>query len=250
MFLLPPRGARFAVVLCPEQAALTSQVIEYFTNAEYVPAVLVVAETSWQHLIGTTLLEAGPSCRRLWRPNAFLAEKLASCSGGAGSGRPLALEIACGSGRDAVFMALHGWRLQCVDRDAHLLGKVRKLATLEAVAEHINTLDLDLEASEDSCMAALQPLLGGVQLLHVARYLHRPLFPLLRSLVCPGGYVVYHTFLKGAERFGAPKRPRFLLQPAELSQEFGDQHGFQVLDYREATVEDGRPAAFVHAKKN
>lgn len=63
----------------------------------------------------------------------------------------------------------------------------------------------------------------------------------------PGGYLVYHTFLVGAEKFGAPRKARFLLHPDELHAAFSK--AFDVLEYREATVEDGRPVAFLFARK-
>jgi hypothetical protein len=69
--------------------------------------------------------------------------------------------------------------------------------------------------------------------------------PLLPRLLRPGGCLLYHTFMRGAERFGAPRRPRFLLEPGEFMRVFGDLH---VIEYREETIEDGRPVACVLAQ--
>jgi hypothetical protein len=53
-------------------------------------------------------------------------------------------------------------------------------------------------------------------------YLHRPLFPLFKEAVIPGGLVVYETFTTGQRQFGRPNNPDFLLQPGELAALFDD----------------------------
>jgi tellurite methyltransferase len=52
--------------------------------------------------------------------------------------------------------------------------------------------------------------------------------------------------MKGVEAFGKPRRPRFILQPDELKNVF---HTFRVVEYREATIEDGRPVQLLVAQK-
>ncbi len=53
----------------------------------------------------------------------------------------------------------------------------------------------------------------------MSRYLHRPLLPCLHRLLAPGGLLLVHTFMDGAQNVGrrTPKLPRYLLQPGELS---------------------------------
>lgn len=62
----------------------------------------------------------------------------------------------------------------------------------------------------------------------------------------PGGVIVYHTFTKGVEAFGKPKRPKFILQPGELKDLLP---GFNVIEHRESVIEDGRPVQFIVAQK-
>ncbi len=50
----------------------------------------------------------------------------------------------------------------------------------------------------------------------VTNYLHRPLLPVLRDSLEPGGVLIYETFAAGNERYGRPSNPEFLLQPGEL----------------------------------
>ncbi len=59
----------------------------------------------------------------------------------------------------------------------------------------------------------------------------------------PGGILIYQTFMQGAEQFGSPRNPNFLLKPGELAQVFA--HTDILLDTVE-TLDDGRPvSAFI-----
>jgi SAM-dependent methyltransferase len=113
------------------------------------------------------------------------------------------LDLACGGGRHAVYLAGQGFRVTAVDRDMSLSAPHHGLAG-------VAWLEADLEA-------APWPLAGrrfdGVL---VSRYLHRPLFePLLASLA-PGGILIYETFSLGQARYGRPRNPAHLLMPGEL----------------------------------
>lgn len=100
-----------------------------------------------------------------------------------------------------MWVAAHaGWSVVALDKDLVLLDKVHQLATREGVSG-VRTEQVDLEEHPE----ALAALHGRCQLVHVSRYLHRPLFPVLKAMVAPGGFVLYHTFLRGSEAFGAPK---------------------------------------------
>jgi len=134
------------------------------------------------------------------------------------------------------------------------------LTKLHEVAErekcHVDTQCLDLEpdlaldlGSEEPDWAnvharLLQDSPSGYNLVHVARYLHRPLMPVLRNLIQPGGFVVYHTFM--VPSMGKPKRLRFLLNPRELLEIFA---GFEIVVFRESKFPDGRPAQYLCARK-
>lgn len=100
-----------------------------------------------------------------------------------------------------MWVASHAnWSVVAVDKDPVLLDKVRQLASREGV-NSVRTEQVDLEENP----GALDAYHGRCQLVHVSRYLHRPLFPVLKAMVAPGGFVLYHTFLRGCEAFGAPK---------------------------------------------
>ena len=137
------------------------------------------------------------------------------------------LDVACGSGRHARYLAGLGYRVEAVDRDS---GALRELAGCAGVT----TLTYDLEG-------AAWPYAGrhfdGIV---VTNYLHRPLFSSLLAAVAPGGVMIYETFALGNERFGRPRNPEFLLQPGELLKL---AHGhLEVIAYENLAVDVPKPA--------
>ena len=65
----------------------------------------------------------------------------------------------------------------------------------------------------------------------VARYLQRDLFPALQASVVPGGVVLYETFTTAQRALGTgPTSPDHLLEPGELAGRFD---AFDVLFYAE-----------------
>lgn len=138
------------------------------------------------------------------------------------------LDLACGTGRHARFLAAAGWPVLAVDCDA------AALQTLAGVAQ-VETRLCDLEG-------ALWPLLGqrfaGVVVTH---YLHRTRRAELMALVQPGGVLLYETFMAGNELLGRPSRPEFLLRTGELL-DWAQEGGLEVLAYEEAQVRIPRAA--------
>lgn len=113
------------------------------------------------------------------------------------------LDVACGSGRHARFLAARGHAVDAVDRDAEAL------AALEGVAGVV-PIRADIESGPWPCASGVY---AGVVVTH---YLHRPLLPLLVAALASGGVLIYETFAVGNERYGRPSNPAFLLEPGEL----------------------------------
>ncbi len=137
------------------------------------------------------------------------------------------LDVACGSGRHARWLAAHGHPVEAVDRDARALGAIAGVAG-------IHTRAADLEGGP---WPYAGEFFAGIV---VVNYLHRPLFPQLLASLAPGGVLIYETFAVGNERYGRPSNPHFLLQPGELLQ---IAHGcLEVIAYENLVVEVPRPA--------
>jgi SAM-dependent methyltransferase len=143
---------------------------------------------------------------RLWRPCPFLERMLPRLA------RGRALDLASGAGRESVFLALAGWRVDTWDHDPEALARADALATRNGVT--IATRVVELEA-------APMPDPGpGWDTIVVCRFLQRPLFPWIESALAPGGTLVYETFRRGQEAYGRPKQDRYLLEPGELTRSF------------------------------
>ena len=111
------------------------------------------------------------------------------------------LDLACGSGRHANWLAEQGHRVTGVDRDAQALGGLKQ--GCEVIVADIENGPWPLAGRQFDAVL-------------VANYLWRPLLPLIVQSVAPGGWLIYETFAAGQETVGRPSRPDFLLQPGEL----------------------------------
>ena len=137
------------------------------------------------------------------------------------------LDLACGTGRHARFLAARGCSVLAVDRDADAI------AMLAAVAG-VFTRTADLEG------AAWPFAPSSFDAVVVANYLHRPLFGPIVDALRPGGVLVYETFMVGNERFGRPSNPHFLLRPGELLEAVQGQ--LEVVAFEQGEVGTPRPA--------
>lgn len=144
------------------------------------------------------------------------------------------LDLACGSGRHARYLAGRGHEVLAVDRDPEALQR--------AAGPQVKTLQADLEGGGHA--SAPWPfenkLFSGIV---VTNYLHRPLFPYLLDSLGPGGVLIYETFATGNEQFGKPSNPAFLLQPGELLDlTVGTDKMLRVIAYEDGFVETPKPA--------
>jgi SAM-dependent methyltransferase len=137
------------------------------------------------------------------------------------------LDLACGQGRHARYLAGLGYRVEAVDRD------VASLAALAGILR-VTTRCADLESAPWPYGA------GCFDGIVVTNYLHRPLLPELLAALRPQGVLIYETFALGNEKLGRPSNPEFLLRPQELLQWV--QGRLQVLAFEQGRVELPRPA--------
>jgi tellurite methyltransferase len=129
-----------------------------------------------------------------------------------------ALDLACGSGRNALYLAGLGWRVTAVDRSANGLRRLRE----RAAGLHIEICQADLERGEFSIVPDSYDLICDVL------YLERSLFGSIRNGIRPGGIFLATLLLRQAG-----SKSRFRLAPGELRQEFD---GWKILYYSETGV--------------
>jgi SAM-dependent methyltransferase len=118
------------------------------------------------------------------------------------------LDLACGSGRNALWLAERGFSTMAVDRNAEAIRSLAEEAWRRGLS--IRTEVVDLENGQ----SFLQPDSFG--LIVVVHYLHRPLFPSIVGALRRGGVLVYETFTRAQAARGKPTNPAFLLEPGEL----------------------------------
>jgi SAM-dependent methyltransferase len=113
------------------------------------------------------------------------------------------LDLACGTGRHAVYLAGLGHAVDAVDIDLTLSQAARDTPGIAWRAADLEDGGRHIEA---------EGYLGIV----VTNYLHRPLFPDILAGLAPGGVLIYETFAHGQQAFGRPRNPAHLLMPGEL----------------------------------
>jgi SAM-dependent methyltransferase len=144
------------------------------------------------------------------------------------------LDVACGSGRNALPLARAGLPVLGLDRSRERLADLRTAAAREQLPIH--GVRADLEAEDTMPIATASA--GAVV---VFRYLHRPLAPELARVLRAGGLLVYETFtIRHREVAEHPRNPAFLLQHDELPTLFPE---LETLSYEEASVVAPSPAA-------
>jgi SAM-dependent methyltransferase len=183
-------------------------------------------------------LATGTHSQRLWQPAPLVASFVTEWMPAHGIIPSNGLDIGCGAGRDLVYLAMHGWAMTGIDYIPAALQRVQQLAASQHCT--VTTWECDLETGQNPFATIAD---GHFGLVCVARYLHRPLFPWLKRIIKPGGILIYQTFMQGAEQFGSPRNPKFLLKPGELAAEFANAN--ILLDDIEY-LDDGRPvSAFI-----
>ena len=137
-------------------------------------------------------------------------------------GNGWALDVACGVGHNALFLARHGYDVLAVDGSLVGLQYGRAAARERALPVHFAAADLDRFA----------PPPRRFGLILVMRFLSRPLLPLLKEALVPGGLMIYQTFNLNWRRANPAFNPEYLLAPGELAGAFGD---YEVIATNDAT---------------
>lgn len=150
------------------------------------------------------------------------------------------LDVACGGGRNTLFLAERGWKMTAVDLSEEGLTLLAEDALRRKV--EVETLRMDLE--EAPALPA-----GPFDLALLFFYLQRSLFPSLLSAVRPGGIAVVRTFSEAGDFPGGLENPDFVLRRGELPRIFA---GWEILLHEEGRepARRGGGLAGIIARKN
>lgn len=133
-----------------------------------------------------------------------------------------AMDIACGEGRNAIYLARQGYQVDAIDISEVAIKNARAVAK----GLNINLVVADLEKfsiPEDT-----------YDLIVNFYYLQRSIIPDIKKGLKKGGFVVFETYTIEHQSIGHPKNPEFLLKPNELLRLFNDLH---IVYYREGVTE-------------
>jgi tellurite methyltransferase len=140
-----------------------------------------------------------------------------------------ALDIAAGAGRHTIMLAQHGLWVDAVDISWEGLRLARQRSALDGVTGKVQFIAANVERG---WLPRRQ-----YQIILVSYFLYRPLMPLIKSRLAPGGWLVYETFtleqLQKSYHRGS-KRADLYLQPGELYDIFSEftVHHYDEGDHR------------------
>jgi tellurite methyltransferase len=160
-------------------------------------------------------------------PDPFLVSAYDEFLSGRSPG--LALDVAGGVGRHAIWLAQRGWRVKLLDISEVGVKQAAENAKQAGTASSIITEVRDLNSRQDLGR-------GQYDLVVVFFFLQRELFPALAAAIKPGGFLIYKTYTSEQQRLSSegaksgPSHPMFLLEPNELLHAFPS---LRVLHYRE-----------------
>ena len=197
-------------------------------------------------------------------PDTFLMSAYEDFLSGAQPG--LALDIAGGAGRNAVWLTERGWRVRLIDiSDVALNLAHEKFASAEKKSSSQPEARPPQDAEQRRALGTPAPAvpfgeleteivdLNSVsdvgreqyELILVFYFLRRELFPAIARALKPGGVLIYRTYTLDRMKVpGGPSDPKYLLQPSELLRAFST---LRVLHYHEMVT--GKAAAELVARK-
>lgn len=145
-----------------------------------------------------------------------IVEKYAKLASG-----KMALDIACGQGRNARFLAQQGFKVDALDISP------TALQSLDGI-ENITTKEVDFDTYQ------LEE--NKYDLIVCTYFLERALFPQIEKALKEGGLLILETFMHHHENTKEPSNRRFMLEEGELEVTFDER--YDLMHLREFMDED------------
>lgn len=132
----------------------------------------------------------------------------------------LALDLACGRGRNALFLAEAGFQVEAWDLSDVAIRELAAVTQQRRLAIHAEQRDV----------VAVPPAPASMDVIVVSHFLERTLCPALMRALKPGGLLFYQTFVREAVGSAGPSNPTYRLARNELLRLFSS---LDVVVYRE-----------------
>ncbi|MCA2209621.1 class I SAM-dependent methyltransferase [Nocardia rosealba] len=137
-----------------------------------------------------------------------------------GTAAPMrALDLACGEGRHALWLATHGWQVQAVDFAQVGIDKGRTVAARlsRSVRSRVEWTCADITDLDSAGVSGPFELILVV-FVHLPPQERRPLLHQLASMLAPGGMllVLGHATRNITDGYGGPQDPTILFAPDDI----------------------------------
>jgi SAM-dependent methyltransferase len=145
-----------------------------------------------------------------YRPHSLLTRNSVYMTGG------VALDLACGRGQNALWLAGQGYQVLAVDISPVAIHLAHSEAEAQGLSDRVRFQVVDLDEW------IIPP--AFFDLIAVFRFLNRRLFGPIRDALRPGGLVYYSTRHVGILARNPAANEAYLLQPGELPGAFPGWH--------------------------
>lgn len=152
------------------------------------------------------------NCAEILADNAFLLPK-----------NGLALDLACGMGANATFLAQQGLTVTALDISKIATDKLNSYAALQGLNIKACTLNIDINTFTNCTF----------DIIVVSRFLDRRLSDAIIGALKPNGLLFYQTFTKEKIKPTPPNNPDYLLNRNELLTLFSS---LKIILYRENSL--------------
>ncbi len=151
-------------------------------------------------------------------PSEFIQRWIDRCP------RGRALDVACGRGRNALFLAASGYEVDAVDISEEALRNAKRTAQESGLELNWILHDLDEEFCPDS----------PYDLIIMVHYINLPLLASLARPLNPGGILLCEQHLATGAEVAGPSNPAFRLKPQQMREA---AKGLKILELKECMVE-------------
>jgi tellurite methyltransferase len=177
------------------------------------------ARERWNDRYGGPGFEPFPDAPAQW----LVEHRPLLCELAAGGG-PRALDVACGDGRNARWLAELGFAVDAIDVSDVAVDALRAAAAERGLTVDARAVDLERGGLPD----------GRYDVVVCMNYLQRDLFAALEGALAPGGLLLCETFARAhVEELGKTFNPAYVLDRNELLHAFATLH---VRHYREGVA--------------